>query len=281
MPPVSLDQEIVDEIIRQTRLLGKALEVRGLMNIQYAVRGDDVLILEVNPRASRTAPFVSKAIGVPLAGLAAKVMVGRSLKDLGFTKEIVPKHVSVKEAVFPFIKFPGVDALLGPEMRSTGEVMGIDTDFPIAYAKAQLAAGMQLPKDGTALISIKDRDKEPLIPVAAKLHEMGFNIIATGGTRDHLEANGIPAELVKKVREGRPHVVDAIINGDVTLVINTVEGVQSIADSYTIRRSSIDHQVAYFTTVPGSRAAVLGIEALKRENWDVKALQDFHMQDVG
>ena len=281
LPPVTLDQEIVDEIIRQTRVLGEALEVKGLMNIQYAVRGGEVLILEVNPRASRTVPFVSKAIGVPLAGLAARVMVGKSLKELGFTKEVVPKHVSVKEAVFPFIKFPGVDALLGPEMRSTGEVMGIDADFPISYAKAQLGAGMQLPKGGTALLSIKDSDKEALAPVAGKLHEMGFTILATGGTRDYLLANGIPAEFVKKVREGRPHVVDAIINGDVKLVINTVEGVQSIADSYTIRRAAIDHLVAYFTTVPGSRAAVLGIEALKRENWDVKALQDFHSQDVG
>jgi carbamoyl-phosphate synthase large subunit len=281
LPPVSLSREIVEEIIRQTKLLAKALEVKGLMNVQYAVRNGEVLILEVNPRASRTVPFVSKAIGVPLAGLAARVMVGRSLEELGFTKEIVPEHVSVKEAVFPFIKFPGVDALLGPEMRSTGEVMGIDTDFPIAYAKAQLAAGMLLPKEGAALLSIKDSDKEALVPVAAKLHEMGFTLIATGGTRDHLEANGIPAQFVKKVREGRPHVVDAIINGDVKLVINTVEGVESIADSYTIRRSSIDRMVAYFTTVPGARAAVLGIEALKMENWDVKAIQDFHSQDAG
>ncbi|MDF1535445.1 MAG: carbamoyl-phosphate synthase large subunit [bacterium] len=281
LPPVSLDRDVVEEIIRQTRLLGRALEVKGLMNVQYAVRDGEVLILEVNPRASRTVPFVSKAIGVPLAGLAARVMVGRTLGELGFTREIVPEHVSVKEAVFPFIKFPGVDALLGPEMRSTGEVMGIDADFPIAYAKAQLSAGMRLPREGTALISVKDHDKEALVPVAAKLREMGFTILATGGTHDHLQAGGIPCEFVKKVREGRPHVVDAIINGEVKLVINTVEGVQAIADSYTIRRSAIDRQVAYFTTVPGARAAVLGIEALKRENWDVKAIQDFHRQDAG
>ncbi|UCF88788.1 MAG: carbamoyl-phosphate synthase large subunit [bacterium] len=276
LPPVSLGEELVGEIIRQTKLLGKALEVRGLMNIQFAVKEGKVLILEVNPRASRTIPFVSKAIGLPLAGMAARVMVGRTLEELGFTEEIVPRHIAVKEAVFPFIKFPGVDALLGPEMRSTGEVMGIDSDFPISYAKAQLAAGMRIPKEGTALLSIKDSDKPGVVQVAKKLHEMGFKIRATGGTRDYLTGAGIPVQYVKKVREGRPHVVDAIINGEVNLVINTVEGVHSIADSYTIRRSAIEQNVAYFTTVPGARAAVVGIEALKRENWDVRALQDFH-----
>jgi carbamoyl-phosphate synthase large subunit len=276
LPPVTLNAGLIQEIVRQTKLLGEALEVKGLMNIQFAVRGEEVLILEVNPRASRTVPFVSKAIGVPLAGLAARVMVGRTLEDLGFTEEIVPRHISVKEAVFPFIKFPGVDTLLGPEMRSTGEVMGIDSDFPISYAKAQLAAGMRIPTEGTALLSIKDSDKQGVVQVAKKLHEMGFDIKATGGTKDFLVETGIPVQYVKKVREGRPHVVDAIINGEVQLVINTVEGVEAIADSYTIRRSSIEQNVAYFTTVPGARAAVLGIEALKRENWDVKAIQDFH-----
>jgi carbamoyl-phosphate synthase large subunit len=276
LPPVSLGRDLIEEIMRQTRLLGEALHVNGLMNIQFAVRGDEVLILEVNPRASRTVPFVSKAIGVPLAGIAARVMVGRTLEELGFTKEIFPEHVSVKEAVFPFIKFPGVDTLLGPEMRSTGEVMGIDSDFPISFAKAQLAAGMRIPTEGTALLSIKDSDKPGVLPVARKLHEMGFGIQATGGTCDFLEAAGIPARHVKKVREGRPHVVDAIINNEVQLVINTVEGAESIADSYTIRRSAIEQNIAYFTTVPGARAAVTGIEALKRENWNVRALQDFH-----
>ena len=276
LPPVTLNAGLIQEIVRQTKLLGEALEVKGLMNIQFAVRGEEVLILEVNPRASRTVPFVSKAVGVPLAGLAARVMVGRTLEDLGFTEEIVPQHVSVKEAVFPFIKFPGVDTLLGPEMRSTGEVMGIDSDFPISFAKAQLAAGMRIPTEGTALLSIKDSDKQGVVQVAKKLHEMGFGIKATGGTKDFLVETGIPVQYVKKVREGRPHVVDAIINGEVQLVINTVEGVEAIADSYTIRRSSIEQNVAYFTTVPGARAAVLGIEALKRENWDVRAIQDFH-----
>jgi len=276
LPPVTLKEDLLREIVRQTKLLGEALEVKGLMNIQFAVRGEEVLVLEVNPRASRTIPFVSKAIGVPLAGLAARVMVGRTLEELGFIEEIVPEYVSVKEAVFPFIKFPGVDTLLGPEMKSTGEVMGIDTDFPIAFAKAQLAAGMRIPTEGTALLSIKDSDKSGVVQVAKKLHEMGFGIKATGGTRDFLTEAGIPVQFVKKVREGRPHLVDAIINGEVQLVINTVEGVKAIADSYSIRRSSIERDVAYFTTVQGARAAVLGIEALKRKNWDVRALQDFH-----
>ncbi|TNF47999.1 carbamoyl-phosphate synthase large subunit, partial [bacterium] len=276
LPPVSLSPELIEEVSRQTRLLGAALDVRGLMNIQYAIRDGEIFILEVNPRASRTIPFVSKAIGVPLAGLAARVMVGRSLEELGFTSEIVPGHVSVKEAVFPFIKFPGVDSLLGPEMRSTGEVMGIDDAFPLAYAKAQLAAGMNIPTKGKALLSIKDGDKKAILPVATSLVDMGFQILATSGTRDFLLERGISADPVRKVREGRPHVVDAIINGDVQLVINTVEGIQSIADSYTIRRSAIDLDLAYFTTVPGAMAAVLGIEALKREDWDVKPLQDYY-----
>ncbi len=276
LPPVSLSPELIEEISRQARLLGEALEVSGLMNVQFAVKDSEVFILEVNPRASRTVPFVSKAIGVPLARLAAKVMVGRSLADLGFTAEIVPEHVSVKEAVFPFIKFPGVDSLLGPEMRSTGEVMGISDKFGLAYAKAQLAAGMELPLQGTALLSIKDGDKEAVLPVAEKLDAMGFRILATGGTRDYLVERGIPADFVRKVREGRPHVVDAIINREVHIVINTVEGVQSIADSYTIRRSAVDQNLAYFTTVPGARAVVLGIEALRRKDWDVKPLQDFY-----
>ncbi|GBE15005.1 carbamoyl-phosphate synthase large chain [bacterium BMS3Abin14] len=275
LPPVTLDGATVDEITRQTRLLGEALDVKGLMNIQFAVRDGEVFILEVNPRASRTVPFVSKAIGVPLANLAARVMIGRSLHELGFTEQVVPEHVAVKEAVFPFIKFPGVDCLLGPEMRSTGEVMGIDADFPLAYAKAQLAAGVHMPLDGTALLSIKDQDKAAAAPIAAHLVEMGFKILATGGTQKFLGDQGIPADFVRKVREGRPHVVDAIINGDVQLVINTVEGAKSIQDSYTIRRSAVDRNVAYFTTIPGARAVGLGIQALRKKDWDVKALQDY------
>ncbi|UCG39442.1 MAG: carbamoyl phosphate synthase large subunit, partial [bacterium] len=195
---------------------------------------------------------------------------------LNATKEIDIDHVCVKAPVFPFLKLPGVDTILRPEMKSTGEVMGIDSGFPLSYAKAQLAAGMRIPTSGTALISIKDADKEAMMPVVEKLHSMGFGILATGGTRDFISARGVPAGFVKKVREGRPHVVDAIINGDVSLVINTVQGKEAIADSYTIRRSAVERNVAYFTTVPGARAAVLGIEALKRERWDVKPLQDFH-----
>ncbi len=276
LPPISLKPDMIEEIGRQTRLLGEALEVLGLMNIQFAIKDSEIFILEVNPRASRTVPFVSKAIGVPLARLAAKVMVGRKLDNLGFTGEIVPKHISVKEAVFPFIKFPGVDTLLGPEMRSTGEVMGIDEKFGLAFAKAQLAAGLQIPVAGTALLSIKDGDKDGILPVAQKLAEMGFRMLATGGTRNYLEGCGISTEFVRKVREGRPHVVDAIINREVQIVINTVEGAQSIADSYTIRRSAVDQNIAYFTTIPGARAVVLGIEALMRKDWDVKPLQDYY-----
>ena len=275
LPPVTLEEVTVEEIARQTRLLGKALNVKGLMNIQFAVRDGEVFILEVNPRASRTVPFVSKVIGVPLANLAARIMIGKSLQDLRFTEQVVPEHVAVKEAVFPFIKFPGVDCLLGPEMRSTGEVMGIDADFPLAYAKAQLAAGVHMPLGGTALLSIKDRDKAAVAPIAAHLVEMGFTILATGGTQKFLGERGIPADFVRKVREGRPHVVDAIINGGVQLVINTVEGTKSIQDSYTIRRSAVDRNVAYFTTIPGARAVGLGIQALRKKDWDVKALQDY------
>ena len=275
LPPVTLEEVTVEEIARQTRLLGKALDVKGLMNIQFAVRDGEVFILEVNPRASRTVPFVSKVIGVPLANLAARIMIGKSLQDLRFTEQVVPEHVAVKEAVFPFIKFPGVDCLLGPEMRSTGEVMGIDADFPLAYAKAQLAAGVHMPLGGTALLSIKDRDKAAVAPIAAHLVEMGFTILATGGTQKFLGERGIPADFVRKVREGRPHVVDAIINGGVQLVINTVEGTKSIQDSYTIRRSAVDRNVAYFTTIPGARAVGLGIQALRKKDWDVKALQDY------
>ncbi|NOY85912.1 MAG: carbamoyl-phosphate synthase large subunit [Deltaproteobacteria bacterium] len=275
LPPVTLEEVTVEEIARQTRLLGKALDVKGLMNVQFAVRNGEVFILEVNPRASRTVPFVSKVTGVPLANLAARIMIGKSLQDLRFTEQVVPEHVAVKEAVFPFIKFPGVDCLLGPEMRSTGEVMGIDADFPLAYAKAQLAAGVHMPLGGTALLSIKDRDKAAVAPIAAHLVEMGFTILATGGTQKFLGERGIPADFVRKVREGRPHVVDAIINGGVQLVINTVEGAKSIQDSYTIRRSAVDRNVAYFTTIPGARAVGLGIQALRKKDWDVKALQDY------
>jgi carbamoyl-phosphate synthase large subunit len=275
LPPKSIGPSIQDEIRRHTISLAKALNVRGLMNVQFAVQRDDVYVLEVNPRASRTVPFVSKAIGVPLAKLAARAMVGRRLKDLGFTAEIQPKHISVKEAVFPFNKFPGVDTLLGPEMKSTGEVMGIDASFGIAFAKAQLGGGMRLPKAGRVFISVRDEDKPAATVVAQKLHGVGFTIVATRGTAAFFEARGIPVEAVKKIQDGSPHVGDQIKNGEVAMVINTPQDAHSHADSYLIRRHALDYQVPYFTTMAGAEAAAEGIEYLARREFEVHALQDY------
>jgi carbamoyl-phosphate synthase large subunit len=275
LPPKSIGPEIQDEIRRHTIVLAKALNVRGLMNVQFAVQGNNVFVLEVNPRASRTVPFVSKAIGVPLAKLAARIMVGKKLKDLGLTQEIHPKHISVKEAVFPFNKFPGVDTLLGPEMKSTGEVMGIDTSFGIAFAKAQLGAGMRLPKAGRVFISVRDEDKAAATAVAQKLHGVGFQIVATRGTAAFFAARGVPAETVKKVQDGSPHVGDQIKSGEIAMVINTPTDAHSHADSYLIRRWALDYQVPYFTTMAGAEAAAEGIEYLTQREFDVKALQDY------
>ena len=275
LPPKSISEETQDEIRRHTIALAKALNVRGLMNVQFAVQKTDVFVLEVNPRASRTVPFVSKAIGVPLAKIAARIMVGRTLKDLGLTREIHPKHISVKEAVFPFNKFPGVDTLLGPEMKSTGEVMGIDTSFGIAFAKAQLGGGMRLPQGGKVFISVRDEDKSSVAPVAEKLYRAGFEIVATRGTAAYFEARGIPSEVVNKVQEGSPHIGDQVKNGEVAMVINTPTDAHSQADSYYIRRCALDYQVPYFTTIAGAEAAVEGIEYLKERDFEVKALQDY------
>jgi len=275
LPPKSISEEIQDEIRRHTIALAKALNVRGLMNAQFAVQKTNVFVLEVNPRASRTVPFVSKAIGVPLAKIAARIMVGRTLKDLGLTREIHPKHISVKEAVFPFNKFPGVDTLLGPEMKSTGEVMGIDTSFGIAFAKAQLGGGMRLPQGGKVFISVRDEDKPSVAPVAEKLYRAGFEIVATRGTAAYFEARGIPSEVVNKVQEGSPHIGDQVKNGEVAMVINTPTDAHSQADSYSIRRFALDYQVPYFTTIAGAEAAAEGIEYLKEREFDVKALQDY------
>jgi carbamoyl-phosphate synthase large subunit len=276
LPPVNLSKQIIDEVMRQTKMLALELKVNGLMNIQYAIKNDEIYILEVNPRASRTVPFVSKAIGVPLAKLAAKVMTGMTLDELGFTKEVWPKHYSVKEAVFPFMKFPGVDVILGPEMLSTGEVMGIADEFGIAYAKSQLASNNPLPTGGTVLISVKDDDKKRAVEVARKLHQMGFKITATKGTCLALINNNIPAELVLKVAEGRPNIVDSIINRKVELIINTTVGKQTVSDSFIIRRTALDKQVPYVTTIRGAIAIVKAIEVLKKERIDVKPLQLWH-----
>ena len=275
LPPKSIGPEIRDEIRRHTVALAKALNVRGLMNVQFAVQRNNVFVLEVNPRASRTVPFVSKAIGVPLAKIAARIMTGRKLKDLGLTREIQPKHISVKEAVFPFNKFPGVDTLLGPEMKSTGEVMGIDASFGIAFAKAQLGGGMRLPKGGRVFISVRDEDKPSAAAVAQKLHGVGFAIVATRGTAAFFAARGIPSETVNKVQDGSPHIGDQIKKGAVAMVINTPEDAHSHADSYLIRRYALDYQVPYFTTMAGAEAAAEGIEYLKQRDFEVHALQDY------
>jgi carbamoyl-phosphate synthase large subunit len=276
LPPHSIPRETIDEIARQTRMMAVELSVIGLMNVQFAIQRGEIYILEVNPRASRTVPFVSKAIGVPLAKLAAKVMAGRKLAELGFTREIVPEHVCVKEAVFPFIKFPGVDTLLGPEMKSTGEVMGIDRKFGTAFAKAQIAAGMILPRAGKVFVSVRDEDKEALLQAAELLLRCGFTFVATRGTAAFLNGRGVPAETVLKINEGRPHVADLIKNGDIALVINTPQGAQSKADSYYIRRTALVYNIPYFTTLAAARAVSHAISDLIRDDLSVRSLQEYH-----
>jgi carbamoyl-phosphate synthase large subunit len=275
LPPKSVGADIQQEIRKHATDLAFALQVRGLMNVQFAVQGKDVYVLEVNPRASRTVPFVSKAIGVPLAKIAARIMVGRKLKDLGLVTEILPKHISVKEAVFPFNKFPGVDTLLGPEMKSTGEVMGIDSSFGLAFAKAQLGGGMRLPNEGKVFISVRDEDKESVTRVAKKLHQIGFHIVATRGTASYFQARGIPSQVVKKVQDGKPHIADIIKKGEIAMVINTPTDAHSQADSYYLRRCALDYHVPYYTTIAGAEAAAEGIEFLKQHEFDVQALQDY------
>jgi carbamoyl-phosphate synthase large subunit len=276
LPPFSLPPDIIREIDRQARMLALELGVVGLMNIQFAVKEGRIFVLEVNPRASRTVPFVSKAIGVPLAKLAARVMAGKTLIELGFTKEVKIKHIAVKEAVFPFAKFPGVDTLLGPEMKSTGEVMGIDEDFGMSFAKSQMAAGNPLPVSGRVFLSVKDKDKPGLLEVAQGLQNAGFSIVATRGTADYLRKRGITVETVNKVTEGRPHIVDQITDMKIDLVINTVYGAEAQKDSYSIRRTTLVKGVPYFTTTSAAKAAVRGISAIKTRPLQVKSLQEHH-----
>jgi carbamoyl-phosphate synthase large subunit len=276
LPPFSLPQNIIREIDRQTRALALELGVVGLMNIQFAVKEGRIYVLEVNPRASRTVPFVSKAIGVPLAKLAARVMAGKTLAELGFTKEVKIKHIAVKEAVFPFAKFPGVDTLLGPEMKSTGEVMGIDMDFGMSFAKSQMAAGNPMPVSGRVFLSVKDKDKPGLLEVAQGLEKEGFLIMATRGTADYLRKRGITVETVNKVTEGRPHIVDQIKDMQVDFVINTVYGAEAQKDSYSIRRTTLMKGIPYFTTISAAKAAVRGIAAIKRNHLQVKSIQEYH-----
>ncbi|SKB48684.1 carbamoyl-phosphate synthase large subunit [Sphingopyxis flava] len=275
IPPYSLPASVVAEIERQADALARALEVRGLMNIQFAVQGDEVYLIEVNPRASRTVPFVAKAVGSPIAKIAARVMAGERLADLPKINRNIP-HVAVKEAVFPFSRFPGTDPVLSPEMKSTGEVMGIDSDFNLAFAKAQLGAGDRLPTGGRLFVSVKDSDKPRIIESVRRLADWGWQVIATGGTADYLAGQGIAVERVNKVAEGRPHIVDRIKDGDVQLIFNTTEGWQSLQDSQSIRASALAADIAYYTTAAGSDAATQAIGALRAHSLEVKPLQDYY-----
>jgi carbamoyl-phosphate synthase large subunit len=274
LPPYSLPADIIDEVKRQARILATELQVVGLMNTQFAVHGGNVYVLEVNPRASRTVPFVSKAIGVPLAKIAAKVMAGRTLAELGMT-EIEPRHVSVKEVVFPFVKFEGVDTILGPEMRSTGEVMGIDTNFARAFMKSWIASGGRVPTSGTAFLSVRDADKPAAVEIARRLTNLGFDLAATHGTAAYLRAAGLVVSGMNKVLEGRPHCVDAMDNREIELVINTSEGTQAIQDSVSLRRAALMNGIAYQTTLRGARAALEAIAVAKRGDLRVASLQTY------
>lgn len=278
IPPYTLGDEMIQTIKESTVRLACELEVVGLMNIQYAVKNDVLYVLEVNPRASRTVPFVSKATGVPWAKIAAKVMAGRKLGELGVRDKYPSNHIAVKEAVFPFNRFAGVDPVLGPEMKSTGEVMGIDTDFGRAYAKSQIAAGQLLPATGKVFISVKNQDKRSIIFIAKKLFDLGFTLLATGGTARVLTRNGLEVQQVLKIIEGRPNIADLIKNGGVDLIINTPSGKEAHADKFSLRSLAVMYNVPYITTISGASAAVNGIEFLKKGGLEVKALQDYHAQ---
>jgi carbamoyl-phosphate synthase large subunit len=278
LPPYSLGRYHLDEIRRVTRLLAKELQVKGLMNLQLALKDGEIFVLEVNPRASRTIPFVSKAIGAPLAKIGARVMAGKKLRELGFTEERQPSHVSVKEAVFPFIKFPGVDVILGPEMKSTGEVMGIDLEFGPAFLKSQYSTDFPIPKGGKVFLSVAGRDKGLAIIVARRLHQCGFSFVCTEGTGTALEAAGVPCEMVGKVHEGaNTHVIDLIRRNEIVLLINTSADKQSFKDSYHIRLAALNHNVPYFTTLAGANALSLGLRAIQRgDRFRVVSLQEYH-----
>ncbi|MDP2167552.1 MAG: carbamoyl-phosphate synthase large subunit [Thermodesulfovibrionales bacterium] len=275
LPPYSLDPVVVEQIKAQTRSLAKELHVIGLMNVQFAVKGSEIFILEVNPRASRTIPFVSKATGVPLAKIAAKVMLGKTLRELDFTSEREIKHIAVKEAVFPFDRFYGVDTILGPEMKSTGEVMGIDMHFGLAYAKAQASSNNTIPVSGKVFISLKDKDKPYSVPQVRKLLEMGLSVIATKGTAAYLRENGLDVEVVNKVMEGRPHIVDLIKNKEINFIINTVSGAQAQRDSFSIRQSALQYGIPYTTTIAGAQAVVYAVEMLRGSRLSIRSIQEY------
>jgi len=276
LPPFSLDAETQKTLAEQTVKLANGLKVIGLMNIQFAIQNNVVYLLEVNPRASRTVPFVSKATGVPLAKIAARVMVGESLEKQGFVNQRIPEYFAVKEAVFPFIKFAGADPILGPEMKSTGEVMGVGRSFGEAYAKAQLASGVILPTAGSALLSVRDRDKSGCVELANILLERGFDIVATDGTAKHLAKAGLACRRANKVREGRPHIVDMIKNGEISLIVNTTEGKQAIRESASIRAEAVRRNVTYYTTLGAAIATCNALEHLNDS--DVNRLQDLHKE---
>ena len=277
LPPYAITDENLAQLRTHTHALARALDVVGLMNVQYAVQDGEVYIIEVNPRASRTVPFVSKAIGVPLAKVAARAMVGLTLKEQGITHEVSIDHIAVKEAVLPFSKFPGVDTLLGPEMKSTGEVMGIDNDFGISFQKAQLGAGVRLPTEGTVFISVNDRDKPDVIDLGRRLAAIGFRIIATQGTQQCLTAEGVPAERIFKIREGRPSILDEIKNQNISLMINTPASEKARSDDHQIRRATLQFGIAYTTTLAGATAFVSAIESMvKNRGIRIRTLQEFH-----
>jgi carbamoyl-phosphate synthase large subunit len=274
LPPRSLAKEKIAELEDQTKKLALALGVGGLMNVQYALKGDEIYVLEVNPRAARTVPFVAKVIGVPIAKIAARIMAGESLSSFGLRPPYLD-HIGVKESVFPFARFPGVDTVLGPEMRSTGEVMGLDRSFPVAFAKSQLGSGTKVPRTGTVFVSVRDIDKPRVLETMRLLAGLGFKISATGGTARYLNSEGVKAQRVNKVSEGRPHVVDLIKNGDIQLVFNTTEGAQALSDSRSLRRAALLHKVPYYTTLAGAIAASQGIRAYLAGDLEVRALQDY------
>ncbi len=279
LPPYSISEEMINKIRTATKALAQELGVRGLMNIQYAVKHNQLFILEVNPRASRTVPFVGKVTGVPLANLATKVMLGKTLAELGFTKEVKVDHIAVKESVFPFLRFPGVDVILGPEMRSTGEVMGIDRTFGLAYAKSQIAASQHLPLTGNVFISVKDQDKRNIIFLAKQLRDLGFGILATAGTARVLQQNDIAVKIIPKLQEGiRPHIIDRIKNNEVALMINTPRGKATKVDETKIRSSALLYGVPLVTTLAGAQATVNGIEALIKKEITVNSIQEYHQE---
>jgi len=278
VPPFLVAERHIATIRDYTRRIARALRVVGLMNAQYAIKDETVYVLEVNPRASRTVPYLSKATGVPLAKVAALVMVGRSLASLDLTGDLEVSGVFVKTPVFPFVRFPGVDTILGPEMKSTGEVMGAASNFGVAFAKAQLAVGQRLPEKGAAFISVNNSDKPTVLSITRALVELGFKIVATRGTAAYLRAHGLPIELVYKVNEGRPNVVDQILNGQIDLVINTPLGRESFFDDRAMRRVAMFHNIPCITTLTGASAAVSAIRALRTQGLDVRAIQDYHTE---